>query len=190
MAAVGEGGRIARTGHWEPRTSEQQIVEQMRVMMAVSFFTKEGPFPSFQRFWDIFSVISLFHRQLGVLAVWEAGKRVERGHDFWESGLRLPAVWQWVSYLTFLLLLGLIYKMRIIISTLQGCCQNLKCLAIISKGPAPMTWTCSLAEGFPLVQLLEKQGNVLLFCVLAVLPDMIKQTWGGGGDSKPILCLQ
>lgn len=31
---------------------------------------------------------------------------------------------------------GLIYNRRIIISTLQGCCQALKCLAIISKGTA------------------------------------------------------
>lgn len=103
-----------------------------------------------------------------------------KGHELRSQVCSLPSVWHWVSYLASLLLLRLIYKMRIIISTLQGCCQNLKCRAIISKGTAPRHLNLlPPSEGFPLAQLLEKQGNFLLFWMFATLPDMIKQTAGG-----------
>lgn len=74
-------------------------------------------------------------------------------------------------------------------STWQGCCQNLKCLAINRKGTAPkLLNVLPPSEGFPLLQLPEKQGNFLLFWMFAILPDMIKQTWRvgqiGGGRWK------
>lgn len=53
-AAAGEGGR---GGHGERRTQGHQLVEQTRVMVPTSFFTKEGSFPSFQSSRNIFVVI-------------------------------------------------------------------------------------------------------------------------------------
>ena len=150
--------------------------------MPVSFFTKESLFPSCQRSWNIFSIISLFHSWVCLL--------YERQGIEWKEGMNFGSQVCFASCMTVTELFNLstptwsYLQMRIIISTLQGCCQNLKCLAIISKIQAPMTWTCFLAEGFLLVQLLEKQGNFLLFWIFAILPDRIKQSWDGGGETR------
>ena len=139
--------------------------------MPVSFFTKESLFPSCQRSWNIFSIISLFHSWVCLL--------YERQGIEWKEGMNFGSQVCFASCMTVTELFNLstptwsYLQMRIIISTLQGCCQNLKCLAIISKIQAPMTWTCFLAEGFLLVQLLEKQGNFLLFWMLLNLNALL-----------------
>lgn len=91
-------------------------------------------------------VISLCDKQLSARCV-GAGKLRRGMNSEWGPPLASCVT---SSYLTSLLLLSHIYKMRIIISTLQGCCQKLKCLAIIGKGTARLHLNLLPCGRFPI----------------------------------------
>lgn len=77
------------------------------------------------------------------------------------------------EWFNLLLLLGLIYKVGIIISDLQAC-QNLKYLAIVRKGPVSSQLNLLPCQSFGIVA--GEVGAILLYQVFAILPAMIKQT--------------